>query len=252
MTKNKASDSEDQKEEEKDEETAELEEEEEEKDTEETEDEAGNSDSDADEEEESSSEHSDSERDFDAELEEEEKSSAPAHDAFKKREKKREVDDDDEDSRPMTVGEFKKLSNQNQKTTLEAAALTLALTLADTEKEAKLIVAKWKNRAYPTNLSLADQIEEAYAVTHRKNLIGQANEAKRALRNKSKVNDNAAGSHRDSPHNPSEPKISDADKAGLKAAGFKWNPKTKLYEKLLRGGGKLVKDFKSGKPARVV
>ena len=241
MTKNKESDSEDQKEEEKDEETAESETEEEEEESEDTDKEEGSSESEEEEEEESSSEHSDKdERDYDAELEEEENKGKPAHEAFKKRKEKRD-DGDDEDSRPMTVGEFKKLSNQSQKQALEAAALSFALGMTDNEKEARLVVAKWKNRTYPSDLSVKEQIEEAYVVTHRKNLIGQTNEAKRALRNKGKANDNAAGSHRDSPSNPSEPKLNPAEKQSLKAAGFEYNIKTKRYEKKLRGGV-LVRD----------
>lgn len=236
MTKKKESDSEDQKEEEKDEETAESETEEEEKESEDTEEEEGSSESEEEEEEESSSEHSDNNRDYDAEIEEEEKKSAPAHDAFKKREKKRDTDEDDEEDRPMTVGEFRKLSLQNQKVALEAAALSFALNICDTDKEARLVVAKWKNRAYPSDLPLTEQIEEAYVVTHRKNLIGQTNEAKRALRNKGKTNNNAAGSHRDSPSNPSEPKLNPAEKQSLKASGFEYNVKTKRYEKKLRSG----------------
>lgn len=246
MTKSEESEnSEDQNKTEGNEETTESESKEEEK-SEETDKQEKDAESEGEEEEESSK-HLENERDYDAELEEEQRSEGIAHEKFKERKEKRETENDDD--KPLTRGEWKRLANETQKVQLEAAALALALTITDSDKEAKLVVAKWKNRGYPTNLSLQEQIEEAYVATHRKTILGQANEAKRALRNKSRVNDNAAGTHREST-NPNEPKISEAEKFSLKKAGFEYNPKTRRYEKKLPNGV-LVRDPQTKKAVKL-
>lgn len=181
-------------------------------------------------------------RDLDAEIAEEEKQG-------KEEKAEGETSDEeaeDDDEKPLTRGEFKKLSRENQKTALESTALTLALNLADSDKMARLVVAKWKNRGFPLGMPLDKQIKEAYAIANSDNLVAQAEEAKRALFNKSRVNKNAAGTHRDSPVNTAEPKLPEAEKRSLILQGFVYNTKTGRYEKKVNRGI-VVRDPKTKK-----
>lgn len=218
--KSNASEEEKNNEAEEKEETAESEQEEEE-DT--AEDEIDESES----EEEEESEHIEKEeRDFDSEIAEEEK--------LGKGEKEEEADEEeeDDDDKPVTRKELRRI----EKTTLESTALTLARTLAESDKEAQLVVAKWKNRVFPKGMSLDAQVKEAFILAHGKNILGQSEEAKRALLNRRRTNNNSASTYREGASNPSEPKLPVAEKRSLELAGFKFNTKTKRYEKKVRGG----------------
>jgi len=128
---------------------------------------------------------------------------------------------------------------------LATQALVLARSMSTSDKEAELVVAKWSNRSFPEGLSLSDQIEEAFAITHRKKLIGERNEAVRALKAKDVIGRNGAGSHRESV-SFQEPKIKPQDAAAIKAAGFAWNGTARRYEKKLSNGDTLVRDPKTG------
>lgn len=195
------------------------------------------------------------ELDLDKELEEENKRGKPdpikAKKAFDERQAKREAGEaEEEGDKPVTRKELAELEQRAIKRANEAQALTIAKGMAASEKEAQLIFAKWKNREFPENLPLTDQLEEAYAITHRKKLIGERNEALRAARNKANANKGAGSTAHDSGI-AGEPKLSDADKYAMTAAGYVWDGAKRLYKKPL-GGGKshLYKDPKTGRTWR--
>lgn len=208
--------------------------------------------------EEETTEHLDKdERDYDAEIEEERKAGKPdpdkAKEAFKKREKKRneqdedddKTEDEDDDNRPLTRKdiaeiEARALARENAKHALE-----IAKSLAGSDKEAELIVAKWSNRTFPPNLPLADQIREAYVITHSKRLIGERNEALRGLKNSKTVLKDGTGSHREGVK-PLKPKMRAADENAIVASGYVLNPTSNKYEKKLSSGDVLQYDPKTG------
>lgn len=210
-------------------------------------------------EEEDEASHSDKERDYDAEIEEEKKRGKPdplkAAEAWKKRDQKRkeeieaEADDSeadiDEDDKPLTRREARELMAATQKTAQEAQAYTLARGMAASDKEAELIVLKWRNRNFPEGASLNEQIEESFFITHGKKILGRQQELARALKNKDNVNRNAAGTHRTGTPTK-EPKVSSADVSAIKAAGFSWNGTARRYEKKLKDGSIIVRNKEGG------
>lgn len=198
-------------------------------------------------------------KELDDELAAEQDRASKAAEAFAVREKARKereaAGDADEDSKkPLTRADIAEINATAtaaaMKVANQAAALTIAKTLATSDKEAQLIVAKWANRNFPEGTPLQDQIEEMYAVTHRKRLIGERNEALRAAKNKLNVQTDSAATHRDETA-AGEPKMSDADKTAFKQAGFVWDAAKRLYKKPL-GNGKthLYRDPKTGRTFR--
>lgn len=222
------------------------------KDEKDSEDDTSEDESETDSEEEEDSDDSSSkteELDLDAELEKERKAGEPdptiADKAFKDREKKRENSDDEDDDAPLTKKDLAAVEARIRKEQQNERALEIAKEMAGSDKEATLIVAKWANRTFPTSLTLREQISEAYVITHSKKLIGERNEAMRALKGKKGVNKNAANAHKDPARSGSEPKISPADASAIRASGFIWNTATRQYEKTLPNGRKLVRDSKT-------
>lgn len=193
----------------------------------------------------------DKDRDFDAEIEEEKKKGKPDPDkaakAFKERKEKREGEDD----KPLTRKEVDAMLAQDRKDRARDQALVIAKTLASSDKEAQLIIAKWDNRNFPADLTLEEQVTEMYAAVNHKRIIGQRNEAFRALKGKDGVNKNSATAHRDGQAPTSAPKMSPQDKEAYAKSGFIWVAKNKRHEKKLSNGDLLVKDAKTGSVRKI-
>lgn len=191
-----------------------------------------------------------------AELEKERKAredaeKALADKAFRERNKKRKETEEEEEEvtdKPLTRKEYEQLRAQDReairKELQEQEADRLAASLAVSDEEKQLIIEKWKNRSFPTHLSLQEQIEECYAIANRKKLIGERNEALRALKNKQRVNADASSTFHEEPTG-TQPKLAAGDAAVMAQVGFKWNSTSKRYEKKLANGDVLVKDPKS-------
>lgn len=196
-------------------------------------------------EEESDSSNTTDELDLDAELEKEKASGEPdpkkAQDAFKERKNKQA---DGGKGKPITQADLDAFAANIRKEADQERALEYAKEMAGSDKEAQLIVAKWSNRTYPKNLTLREQISEAFVVTHSKKLIGERNEAMRGLKGKKAVKKDAAGTHRDAPKG-NEPKLAPADAAAIRASGFVYNNVSRQYEKKLPNGRVLVRDNKT-------
>lgn len=191
----------------------------------------------------------DEELDLDAELEKERKAGEPdpviAKERFKESEDKRKKESDDVADKPLTQKDLDAALAKDRKERQSDAALVLARGMAGSDKEAELIVAKWANRTFPKNLTLAEQIQEAYVITHAKKLVGERNEAMRALKGKQGVKKDAAGTHRDAAISGTEPKLPPRDAAAIAASGFTWNTRSRQYEKKLPNGRILVRDNKT-------
>lgn len=191
----------------------------------------------------------DNEIDYDAEIEKERKGKPDplkAKDAFKERNEKRKEPEDDEDDKPLTKKDLQAILASERVERRSEEALAVARGMAGSDKEAQLIVEKWKNRTFPPTLSLTEQIEESYAITHRKKLIGERNEALRALAGKETVNKNPATAHQEG-QKGTEPKMAPNDLRAIQAAGFAFNSTTRRYEKKLSNGSTLIRDPKTKK-----
>ena len=185
--------------------------------------------------------------DLDAEIEEENRRGPDpkkAHERIKDKEVEDDEEDLDEDDKPLTRREANELLAKQAKEAQETRAFDIARRLAGSDKEAELIVLKWKNRSFPAKMPLSEQVEEAYAITHRKRLISQRNEALRALKNRDGLNRTVAGTHRDSVKSNSsqQPKgMSKQDRQAIETSFGPWNPKTGRFEKKLKNGHLIVK-----------
>ena len=190
--------------------------------------------------------------DYDADRQAEETREADrkkAEQAFKERQQKRGTESaaEDDDDKPLTRREARELLNQvtsrTDQTIQSQRAETLAASLASSDAEKAAILAKWRNRTFPADMPLQEQIEEMHAVVNRKRLIAVNSELARANKAKDGVSHNAASTHRDPPP-AGEPKLSAADKVGYR--GFVWDGSSRLYKKPLGGGKKHIwKDPKS-------
>ena len=174
---------------------------------------------------------------------------ALAADRYKASKEKREEDvEEEEGEKPLTASELETILARERQATqkdLEATRISeLASSLATSDDEAALIVEIHKGRTFPSHLSLEDQLEESLAIANRKKLVGERNEALRALKSKSSAGDSAASTHHDPPK-ANEPQLSAGDKQAITAVGFSWNATSRRYEKKLANGDILVRDQKT-------
>lgn len=174
---------------------------------------------------------------------------ALAKKAFDSREKKRqEAQEEVEEDKPLTRRELQAMlaeeGEKNRKILLETKANNVAESLTSNPKEKELVLTKWKNRTFPADMTLEEQIEECYGAYAYKQLKGKNSELKRALKGKTGVSTDASGTHQDAP-NPNQPKLAGPDAAVMAQIGFKWNATNRRYEKKLANGKLLVKDPKT-------
>lgn len=202
------------------------------------------------------------EKELDALIDEEKKKGQPdplkAKESFIEREARRKKEKEDlekeeaDEDRPATLKDLARERELGRREAQMSQARELAKGLAKSEKEAELIVLRWQNRTFPAGTPLSEQLEEVYVgmPNVRKKLIGERNEALRALKNKDTVNNSGASTHRE-PIKPAKPKIRPADEAGIVAAGYKLEEATGMYVKPLSNGGRVIYDPKT-KQTRMV
>ncbi len=166
--------------------------------------------------------------------------------AFKKRKEKREEPEessDDDEEKPLTRKDIDQLLESNRQATLkqlqEREIQEIARDMSESDAEANLIVEIHRNRTFPSNLSLQEQLEESYAIANRKKVFPKIAELKRALKGKENANANPATAHRDAP-GADEPKVLSQDAQAIKSAGMVWDGKLRLYKKALAGGKKYL------------
>ena len=174
---------------------------------------------------------------------------AAADTSFKLREQKRkgkdEEDDEEEEEveKPLTASQLQTILAKEREETTKSLNVQriaeIAGKLATSESERNLLIEIHKNRSFPQHLSLEEQLEEAYAIANRKKLVGERNEALRALRGKDGVNDNPASTHQDAPKS-GEPKIDAVDLQAIKEVGYSFNNVSHLYEKKLPNGNTIT------------
>lgn len=196
--------------------------------------------------------HPDNQIDYDAEIDKEIKGRPDpekARLAFKERQARREERQEEEkDKEFISREEFNSYLERDRQERQVDTFLILAKSLANSDKEATLMLERWKNRSFPSHMTITEQVEEIYAGIHSKRLIGERNEALRALRNKDNANKSSVSAGQQNLKSKTrEPNEMPAnDLLTIKGAGFAWNEKTKRYEKKTSSGKLLVRD-KSGR-----
>lgn len=164
--------------------------------------------------------------------------------AFKDREAKRKAKEaagGADDDKPLTKKDLAEIEASAIARANTGRAKEIARTLATSPKEAELIFIKWQNRPFPEGLSLEQQLEETYAITHSKKLIGERNEAIRGLKSRDGVIRADSTTHF-SPAAKTTSKMRPADEQGIIAAGYVYDKGKNKYEKKLPNGSTLVLD----------
>lgn len=180
--------------------------------------------------------------------------------AFKLRDKKRkgepEPEDDidvvEEEDKPITKKELseilKKNTQETEKRLLSGQISDKVKKFTSNESEAQLIIEIHKNRTFPENLSLDEQLEECYAIANKKRFPALNSEMKRALGSKETKSDDPSGSYREPQKGTGEPKLSSNDSEAYAGVGLVWNAQRGIYWKPIANGKKhFCKDPKTGK-----
>lgn len=174
-----------------------------------------------------------------------------AKEAFKKREEKREdkPEPKDEDlDKPLTRREMEEyLSRRSHEIVTESQSeriQEIAIEMAESEGEARLIMEVHKNRVFPQGLSLRDQLKEASYIANGQRLASKNVELARKIQSKETASKDTASTHHEATGG-TEPKLASDVAASLRRAGFSYDNSKKLYSKKLANGKTLFRDPKS-------
>jgi len=132
--------------------------------------------------------------------------------------------------KPDELSEIRTGLQSIQKELHEDRALAIARGLSSNDAEVQAVLSKWRNRVFPAGMPLADQIEEMYGAVNRKKIIGQRNEALRALKAKASVSTDTATTQRDGMDSPAPKLGANSPLNGYKHEG------NGLYSKKLQSG----------------
>lgn len=158
-----------------------------------------------------------------------------------------EVDDGDA---PISANQLQNiLAQERQATTkkLQAQEIDLlAEQISSNDDEKALLIEVHKNRTFPSNLTLSEQIEESHLIANKKKILGRNAELTRALRGKDLTTKGAPSVHHDPPK-VGEPQLSSADKKALTSSGYEWNSTSRTYDKKMPNGKILRRDSKTKK-----
>lgn len=162
-----------------------------------------------------------------------------------------EDDDDDEEDKPLTKADFQAERAKDrqimQKQLQKQEADSIVKGMTDNVDEQNYVLEIHKNRTFPENLSLKDQLEEAYAIANKDKWKGERDEAMRKAKGDKSANTDGATAHRKAPESKAgEPLMSAEDKQSLVSKGWKWNTTNKRYEKSTSTGIALYRDPKTG------
>ena len=178
---------------------------------------------------------------------------ALADDRFKSSQRKRrEIEDDDQEDisdKPLTRSELEEVLQRdrqlNQKQIRQSRIEEIAKGMSRSDAEKSLIIEIHKNRVWPNSVPLEEQLEESYAIANRKKIIGERDEALRALRGKTNASVDTATTYRDSPKQSGEIKLSGQDMSAIREAGYTFNTTSRRFEKKLPNGKTLIYDVKT-------
>jgi hypothetical protein len=174
-----------------------------------------------------------------------------AEQAYKKRQQKKEVYtepdlDNEDDEKPITKKDLSELllaERQQTEKLLQKNRIEETLKgLTTNPDEANLIREIHQSRVFPSHLSIEEQVQEAFVIANSKRILAQRNEALRALKSKSVVNNDVAGQYQENKERPEQRLKPDVEFV-LKGQGFKYNPQARQWEKAV-GTKTLVADKK--------
>jgi len=141
---------------------------------------------------------------------------------------------------------LEKNRQDNLKVMEQAKIKELASTITNSPAEEKLVLAIHKERQFPSYMSLDDQIKESFVLANSDKLIGERDEAVRALKNKNNINTTAENDNPDQPKGPG-PKVAGDVVSILTQKGFKLNSVSQRYEKTIKGGTSFYYDLPTKK-----
>lgn len=181
---------------------------------------------------------------------------ALADKAFKDRELKRKKEeagdpgDEDDDDKPITKKDLSDIlvreRKQIQSEVMGGRISQIAKEISKSELEAQLIIEIHKNRQFPSDMPLEEQLEEAQAIANRKRHIQTEAELRRALKSKETASHENANTERE-PIEPGEPQMSAQDRSAITSSGMKWDGKAGFYKKTLPSKRTLFYDPKNKK-----
>jgi hypothetical protein len=167
--------------------------------------------------------------------------------AFKLRKKGREAEaeETDDDDRPITAKEFNEAINRERETITKkvtfAEAENIVSSLSDNVLERKLMLEIYQNRSFPDSLTLREKMEECQLLANKNKIIGERNEALRALKAKDSVESHYASGTQDELRG-NAPKLAASTANEMARVGFKFNNTTHRFERKLDNGKILVRE----------
>lgn len=173
---------------------------------------------------------------------------ALAGDRYHSKQNKEEEEELDDDDKPITKAELLRINEEERQKTdkmlNQERIESIASSLSVNEDEKALALEIHKNRTFPSGMTLKEQMEEAFVIANKGRLIGERNEALKALKNKPSNN---ASSARQDIEDGNEPSIEGNIKVSLSRKGFVYNSTLKRYEKKLPNEKMMVFDVKTKK-----
>lgn len=173
---------------------------------------------------------------------------AAADTAFKLREERRKNKEADDEERPLTKSELQAILAEEreatQKVLQESETKKIVSTFSDNPKVQELVLEVYKNRSFPSHLTLEEKLGEAYLIANKDKVLGENAELKRAVMGKKTASKDSSTTHHDEPTG-SQPKLPQGEAQEYARLGFTWNATKRRFEKKLPDGRILVKD-KSG------
>ncbi len=166
-----------------------------------------------------------------------------ADDEFKKREaeriKKEKESGQGGDDKPLTKKDLDDVLASERQATQKAAnekeVESYATDMSGSETEKQLIIATFKNRTFPADMPLKQQLEEVYAIVNRKKLINQVAEFKRVLKSKETASKEITTDVKEEVI-MGDVKMSSQDAQAIKASGMVWDSVKRVYKKPLGNG----------------
>jgi membrane protein involved in colicin uptake len=165
---------------------------------------------------------------------------AAADNAFKFREEKRKREEDESYVPPtteetLTKADLLAMEDRLEKRFASSTIKDIAEKLSSSPEEAEAILETHRNRTFPSNLSLEQQLKECQAIVNAPSIMGQRNELARALLNKNGVSNGSTSSRPDTLPKNKEPEITPDVKLVLREQGLTFNQTSGLYEAKLSG-----------------
>ena len=163
----------------------------------------------------------------------------------KRNKRDEEVEEEEEEEKPLTQAQLdEKLAEERDRTRKEILASEadrLASSQATSPEEKELVLAYFQTHRFPENMPISEQIENCIAMANRKKLIGERNEALRALKGKENTTVDGGSAHQEPLKKP-QAKLDEKESKAYKSVGMSWNNEKSWWEKKMPNGKTLIRD----------